>query len=190
MAKDSCVRIGTVTLKITKRQKESLVFYDRLFELCERVLPGGGCDVVLLPERSAVREAELQALDGPVAMRFAELAAEAGVYLIAPMAEADGGRMYNTQVVFSPDGEMIHSYRKVHLAPCEDEQAAPGERFDVFDLPWFRAGLMICFDNHFPESARCLAVLGARVLFWPAYGDLLDRGRDAVRCRENNVYLV
>lgn len=190
MADKKSVRIGTVTLAISRAEKEGLVFYDRLFALCERVLPGCGCDVVVLPERSAVRPQEKQPLDGPVCQRFATLARQHGVYLVAPLAEVAGEAVYNTQVVLSPAGAIVHTYRKVHLAPGEETDTAAGACFEAFDLPWFRAGVMICYDNHFPESSRCLAVQGAVVLFWPAYGDLRNLPRCVTRCVDSNVYLV
>lgn len=184
------LRIGTMTLRITADEKTGGVFYDRLFALCDELLPGCGCQVVLLPERSGVRPADAQPIGGPICRRFGELAQRHGLVLIAPLVESDGQRSFNTHAVFSPAGEVIHAYRKVHLAPGEETDTAAGDRFTAFDLPWFRAGLQICYDNHFPESSRCLAVHGAEVLFWPAYGDLRNLARCATRCLDNNVYLV
>lgn len=184
------LRIGAATLVISKAEKDGLVFYDRLFGLCERVLPGCGCDVVLLPERAAMRPAEKQPLDGAVARRFGELAKRHGLWLIAPLAEADGGVVYNTHAVFSPQGTIVHAYRKVHLAPGEEKDTAEGTCFEPFDLPWMRAGVQICYDNHFPEPSRCLAVRGAAVVFWPAYGDLRQPARTATRCLDSNIYMV
>ncbi len=190
MSRQSSVRIGALTLRITAAQKRGGAFYDRLFDACDRFLPGCRCDVVLLPERSAIRDGDWQTPSGPIARRFADLARRHRLYLIAPLGEQARRRRYNTQLVFDPDGRVVHSYRKVHLAPGEDKSAEPGRRFAAFDLPWFRAGLMICFDAHFPEPARCLAVLGARVIFWPAYGDVRRLDRAAVRCQDSHVYLV
>jgi predicted amidohydrolase len=144
----------------------------------------------VLPERSAIRPQERQPLDGAVGQRFAELAGRHAVYLIAPLAEAKGGVVYNTQAVFSPQGRVVHAYRKVHLAPGEEKDTAEGTCFETFDLPWFRAGVLICYDNHFPESSRCLAVQGAQVLFWPAFGDLRNLARMATRCLDSNIYMV
>ncbi|MCG3178752.1 MAG: hypothetical protein BIFFINMI_01081 [Phycisphaerae bacterium] len=184
------VRIGAMTLKISRRQKQDRVFYDMLFDLCERLLPGCGCDVVLLPERSALGPEDRQPLDGPHLRQFASLARRHGLYLLAPLAELDGQACFNTHVVISPAGELVHAYRKVHLAPGEEKSTMPGSGFAAFDLPWFRAGLMICFDNHFPESSRLLALAGARVLFWPAFGNLARPAVDAARCIDSDVYVV
>ena len=137
-----------------------------------------------------LRDHEKQPIDGAICKRFKDIAVKQSLYLIAPLSEASGQAVYNTQVVISPTGQIVHAYRKVHLAPGEEVDIAPGNSFDVFDLPWFKAGLLICFDNQFPESGRCLAVQGARVLFWPSYGDPRVPQRDFMRCVDNNVYLV
>ena len=152
------VRVGAMTLRIKREQKQAQAFYELLFGLCDRVLPACGCDLVLLPERSALRPEDRQPLDGPHFQRFAALARKHRMYLLAPLAELDRGVCYNTHAVISPAGQLAHAYRKVHLAPGEEKNAQPGQRFSAFDLPWFKAGLMICFDNHFPESSRCLAL--------------------------------
>ncbi len=184
------VRIGALTMRITAEQKAAGVFYERLFALCERFLPDCGCQIVLLPERSGTRPEDRQPVGGPICRRFADLARRHSLVLIAPLVESRGGKTFNTHVVLPPAGEVIHAYRKVHLAPGEEKDTAEGDCFRAFDLPSFRAGVQICYDNHFPEPSRCLAVQGAQVLFWPAYGDLRNLARSATRCLDNNVYLV
>jgi predicted amidohydrolase len=187
---DDTILIGALTMRITAEQKAAGIFYERLFGLCERFLPGCGCQVVLLPERSGVRPEDRQPIGGAICQRFGDLARRHGLVLIAPLVESSGEKTFNTHVVLSPAGEVLHAYRKVHLAPGEERQTAEGDGFRAFDLPWFRAGLQICYDNHFPEPSRCLAVQGAQVLFWPAYGDLRNPARCATRCLDNNVYMV
>ena len=184
------VRVGAGTIVVDQAIKSAPVFYDELFALCDRALPGCGCDVVLLPERWGFRPNEAQPLDGEMAQRFGRLAREHGLWLIAPLAELDGGKVYNTQAVFTPRGERVFRYRKVHLTPLECEDTAPGHAFGVFDLPWFRAGIVICYDRKFPESTRCLAAQGAQVVFFASYGDESDARRDVARCLDDETYTV
>jgi N-carbamoylputrescine amidase len=186
----NALRIGTLTMRITAEQKATGVFYERLFSLCEQFMPGCGCQVVLLPERSGTRPEYRQPVGGSICRRFGDVARRHGLVLIAPLVESNDGKTFNTHVVLSLAGQVIHTYRKVHLAPGEETGTAEGDCFRAFDLPWFRAGVQICYDNHFPEPSRCLAVQGAQVLFWPAYGDLRNLARCATRCLDNNVYLV
>jgi predicted amidohydrolase len=189
-AQENVVNIGVCTFEVNEEDKEQRRFYTKLFALCERLLSGCDCDIVLLPEQALPREEEMQALNGPIAQQFAAWAREHNLYLIAPLAEKRNGAVRNTQVAFSPSGDILFSYSKVHLAPGEEDGGVPGDSFGVFDLPWFRAGIQICFDHKFPESIRAMAVQGAQVIFFPSFGDLRDDARDQTRCKDNHVYLI
>jgi nitrilase len=84
----------------------------------------------------------------------------------------DGGDVrYNAAVCVSGDG-VLGLHRKVHLPAGETAAYAPGERFDAFDTPAGRIGMLIDYDKTFPESARSLALDGAQILAclsaWPA----------------------
>jgi predicted amidohydrolase len=102
-------------------------------------------------------------LDGPRVRALAEVASDLGVWLIPGTVPelGDGGRVYNTQVVFDPAGPLVASYRKVF--PWRPYEAwSSGHEFMVFDMPDVgRAGLSICYDAWFPESTRSVAWLGA-----------------------------
>ena len=188
--KQPSVRVAACTIVIDEREKTDRVFYDRLFAFCDARLGDVDAEIILLPERCVFRDEEAQPLDGPMARRFAGMAVELGTWLLAPLAELEDGKVYNTQAVFSPEGELVFRYRKVHLAPGEEKEAAPGDAFGVFEMPWFRAGIVICYDHKLPESERCLAAQGAQVVFFPSFGDVRDARRDAARCLDNNTYLV
>ena len=175
---------------VSKEEKHQPVFYDKLFALCGEVLPGCGCGIVVLPERYGYGDEERQPLTGPVAQRFAGLAQEHHLYLVAPLAEFVDGKLYTTQCVFSPEGRIVHHYRKVQLTAREKEDTTPGDALDVFDLPWFRVGIIICYDNSFPETTRCLAVQGAQVVFYPSYGNKKKPLQNAARCLDNCIYLI
>jgi predicted amidohydrolase len=70
----------------------------------------------------------------------------------------------------------------------------PGSAFPVFRCSWGRAGVLICHDNSFVESARCLALEGAEVLFWPhvqsGWGDAAWEAVLRVRAIDNGVWVV
>ena len=88
----------------------------------------------------------------------------------AGYAEADGGLIYNSAVCVTGDGVLGH-HRKVHQPLQEDAHYAAGDRFEAFDTPVGRLGLMICYDKAFPEAARTLALDGAQIIAclsaWP-----------------------
>jgi len=78
---------------------------------------------------------------------------------------------YNTSVVFNEVGEIIGRYRKVHLPndPGFYEQAyfSSGTRFHVFETRYGIIGVLICFDQWYPEAARVIKLLGADIVFYP-----------------------
>jgi predicted amidohydrolase len=98
-------------------------------------------------------------------------------------------RFYNSSLVVGPTGIIGH-YRKVHLFYRENVLFTPGGLgFPVFDLPFARAGMMICFDWLFPEAARSLALQGADIILHPS-NLVLPHCPDAMvtRCLENRVF--
>ncbi|PCJ63029.1 MAG: hypothetical protein COA79_02645 [Planctomycetota bacterium] len=187
---DKTIKIGLLSIEISKEKKNTESFYEILFEECKNNITDKSFDIVLLPERAATKKSERQDLDGEIVSIFKKIAIEFKLFLIAPIVEKVNDKDYNNQIVISPEGKLIHTYRKVHLAPGEETTTLPGDNFGVFDLPWFKAGIMTCYDNHFPESSRCLAIQGARVIFWPSFGDLKKPHRNIARCIDNDIFLL
>lgn len=150
---------------------------------------------LLHPREDWMEEAATQ-LPGPLTHRLSELAKETGLWLVpgSVYERADDGHIYNTALAISPDGEIAARYRKIF--PWQPyEQTTPGSEFCVFDLPGIgRAGLAICYDGSFPETARQLAWLGAEVIIHPTLTTTRDREMELVCARANawtnQVYVV
>lgn len=116
-------------------------------------------------------------IPGPTIERMQKVAQEEGIVLLAPIYEkAMEGELYNSAPVIGPDGEIIGVYRKSSiplvntptLVGFEKYYFKPGNTgFTVFDTPFARIGILICYDRHFPEAARILALRGAQFLFVP-----------------------
>lgn len=117
-------------------------------------------------------------LDGPTMEHMRGLAAELGVVLIAPIYEkAMDGLLYNSAPVIGPDGGLLGVYRKSHipivstptLTGVEKYYFTPGDTgFVTFDTPFGATiGILICYDRHFPEAARALALRGAQIVYVP-----------------------
>ena len=126
---------------------------------------------------------------GPISAFFGNLAKQHHLYIVVGMYERDGLSIYNDAVLFSPAGEVAGKYRKV--APTMPEMAKgirPGVEYPVFDTPFGRVGMMVCWDTHFPETARELAKHGAEIIAVPAYGfqTLLVQARAV----ENQVHII
>ena len=99
--------------------------------------------------------------------RWAALAAERGLYIVAGFLEREGVRLYNSAVVMGPDG-VIGTYRKNHLWADEALYFERGDLgFPVFHTPFGRIGVLICYDGWFPEAWRLLALQGADIVCVP-----------------------
>lgn len=126
---------------------------------------------------------------GPLCAAFGELARKHRVYLVVGMYEREGNSIYNDAVLFGPDGAVVGKYRKTTPTPGEmGKGIRPGDDFPVFDLPFAKVGMMVCWDSHFPEPARELARRGAEIIALPAYGFQTTLGQ--ARAIENQVHLV
>ncbi|WP_225804994.1 carbon-nitrogen family hydrolase [Streptomyces sp. NK15101] len=165
----------------------------------------GHADLVVLPElwtvgafASDLFAAESEPLNGPTHRAMAEAARDAGVWLHAgSFVEAEGGALYNTSLVLSPDGELVASYRKIHRFGFDKGEAvlmAAGEDLVTVDLPHLTVGVGTCYDLRFPELFRGLVDAGAQAFVvpagWPArrraHWTLLARARAV----ENQAYVL
>jgi predicted amidohydrolase len=159
------------------------------------------CDLAVLPELCTtgyqfVSRAEARSLaetvpDGPTCARLRAFAAARGTHVVAGLAERHGEQVFNSAVLFQPDGGW-GLYRKVHLFWEEKMLFDAGDRgFPVFAAAGATVGLMICFDWIFPEAARSLALAGATLICHPS-NLVLPHCPDAMitRCLENRVFAV
>ena len=126
------------------------------------------------PQRIDPKAQELaEPIDGPSVTRMRTLAKSIGMVLVVPFYErVMAGELYNAAAIVDADGEVMGIYRKHHLPMSshfnEKYYFRPGNSgFPVFDTPHGRIGVMICYDRHFPESARMLGLNGAQVVFVP-----------------------
>jgi predicted amidohydrolase len=137
-----------------------------------------GADLAVFPEATQIRfgsdlSAAAEPLDGPFCSGLAEAAKEAGVAIVAGVFEpASDGRVYNTAVAYDAAGELVASYRKLHLFDAfgqrESDQVAAGSAPVICTLAGMRTGLQICYDVRFGELSLALAVGGAALLVLPA----------------------
>src|ERR1043165_6189796 len=111
-------------------------------------------------------------IDGPSANAIAEACRDANAYAIVGFIEADGNNYYNAAMLVGADG-VVGNYRKTHLPFIGvDRFLTPGDRaYQVFDLPFGKVGMNICYDISFPEPARALKLMGAELIAlitnWP-----------------------
>ncbi|MFE9836192.1 carbon-nitrogen family hydrolase [Streptomyces sp. NPDC005551] len=165
-----------------------------------------GADLVVLPELWTTGAFAYQAFDteaeplkGPTHEAMAKAASDAGVWLHAgsiPERAADG-TLYNTSLVFAPDGGRAAAYRKIHRFGFDQGEAVlmgAGTELVTVRLPETTLGLATCYDLRFPELFRGLVDAGADTLVlaagWPerrrSHWTLLARARAV----ENQAYVL
>ncbi len=136
-----------------------------------------------------------QTIPGPATDRLVRACAELKCFAVFGMLERDGNRVFNAAVLVGPEG-VIGSYRKVHLPFLGiDMFSTPGDRpFAVQSAGPVRVGMNICYDAAFPETARCLSLLGADLIAlptnWPPGAECTAACVINARAMENGVYFI
>lgn len=110
--------------------------------------------------------------ENPAVQRFRRVAAELGVVIPVSFYERAGNTAFNSVAVIDADGEMLGIYRKTHIPDgvpyAEKYYFTPGDTgFKVWKTKFGTIGVGICWDQWFPEAARCMALMGAELLFYP-----------------------
>ena len=107
--------------------------------------------------------------DGPSVAALVNVAKRHRVVRCAGMSEKERDIVFNTQVLVGPDG-YIGKQRKLHLSRDEGFFYKGGRDINVFDVGPCKVGIVICYDNQFPEISRVLALRGAEVMLMPHAG--------------------
>lgn len=172
-----------------------------------------GATLAVLPETwpymgvpASVAE-NAEAIPGDLTNRLAEVARAHRIFLhCGSIHERAAGepRAFNTSVVLNPDGDIIGTFRKIHLFDVaigdqvlsqESATIAPGSEHVVVDIDGVRLGLTICYDLRYPELYRMLALDGAQIIAVPAAFHQ-HTGRDhwevllRARAIENQVFVI
>ena len=144
---------------------------------------------------------------GPTSQFLARKARQHGMYIHGgsiPIEVPESEKVWNSTLVFDPEGEIISRYNKIHLfdihiegqkSYLESATFEAGEEMVTFETEHGNFGLTICYDIRFPELYRALMLNGAQVVFHPAAFTLYtgkDHWETLIRARaiENQVYMV
>lgn len=203
------MRIAAIQMNSGAQKQQNLDTATRLI----RKAAESGASFIGLPENFAwmgpepERDQNAENVDGPLLSQMAELAKSLKVSLLAGSvleAGAPGNRLYNTSVLFGPEGQRLAVYRKIHLFDVEvgDGQTykesaavAPGAEVVVADTALGKVGLSVCYDLRFPELYRRHSEAGAVLLTVPAAFTLMT-GKDhwevllRARAIENQAYVL
>ncbi len=133
-----------------------------------------GADFVVLPEylptgSTPERFDELaEPASGPSVHELQRMSKQYDIHIAASLVQEEKGGLYNTAVLTGRKGELLATYRKVHLFMDEQEYVENGTETVTVDTEFGRVGLMICYDTVFPEVARRMAMDGADIILVPA----------------------
>lgn len=155
----------------------------RTAEAMVRQAAGNGAQIILLPElfetpyfcqerRYASYELATTPAENPAIVQLRKVAAELQVVLPVSFYEKAGTALYNSIAIIDADGSVLGIYRKTHIPDDHFYQEkfyfTPGDTgFKVWNTRYARIGVGICWDQWFPEAARCMALAGAELLFYP-----------------------
>lgn len=140
-----------------------------------KALSEKGCELIVFPELvltgypdAAGANKIAETVPGDSSDRLMDICLRYRVYMVVGMIERDGGVLYNTAVLYSPEG-ILGKYRKMHLDTIDSSWAAPGNLgFTYFNTVMGRIGILIGHDADFPETARIHALHGVDIICCPA----------------------
>lgn len=173
------VTVAAVQMKCSKSVEKNIAHAEELV----RQAAAKGAEIVLLPElferpyfcqerRYEYYEYAQTAEENPAVRHFSRVAAELGIVIPVSFYEKEVNNTYNSVAVLDADGKNLGIYRKTHIPDDHYYQEkfyfTPGDTgFRVFDTRYGKIGVGICWDQWFPETARCMALEGAELLFYP-----------------------
>ncbi|RZJ72826.1 carbon-nitrogen hydrolase [Flavobacterium sp.] len=133
-----------------------------------------------------------EAIPGPSTSALQEVAKELGVVIIASLFEKRAEGLYhNTTAVIDADGSYLGKYRKMHIpddpAYYEKFYFTPGDLgYKVFKTKFATIGILICWDQWYPEASRITALMGAEIMFYPtAIGWATDQDEETNKDQYN-----
>ena len=172
-------KVSAIQMACTADRMENCQKADRLV----REAAAAGAQIILLPElfelpyfcqerRYASYGLACTPEEDPAIRLLQQTAAELEVVLPVSFYERAGTALYNSVAVIDADGRILGIYRKTHIPDDHFYQEkfyfTPGDTgFRVWNTRYARIGVGICWDQWFPESARCMALAGAELLFYP-----------------------
>ena len=131
-------------------------------------------------------------IPGPTTQLLSAAAKKHKITLVSSLFEKrTGGLYHNTAVVFGPNGKILGTYRKMHIPddPGFNEKFyfTPGDTgFQPIDTPVGRLGILVCWDQWYPEAARLMALRGAQILIYPtAIGWARGEKKDVCQTQRN-----
>jgi predicted amidohydrolase len=153
---------------------------------------------VMDPETGKIFGAALAVpVPGPLTDRVSEISKRYNMYIIAPIYEEDGDKVYNTAVVFDRKGIIIGKHRKTILPVMETWLVSVGDEFELYETDFGNIAIATCWELFYPEISTIYALKGADIIFNPTMGrdnlpgqSLSTAHMYITRARDNSVYIA
>lgn len=173
------ITVSAIQMSVPDTPEKSI----RKAEELVREAAAKGANVILLPElfenwyfcqerRYDSYRLAMPVEENPAVQHFRGVAAELNVAMPISFYEQDGNVLYNSIAMIDADGSVLGVYRKTHIPDDHFYQekfyfTPGGTGFKVWDTRFGKIGVGICWDQWFPEAARCMALMGAEMLLYP-----------------------
>ena len=173
------IKVAATQMKCSEDRQANIERAERLV----RQAAGQGAQIILLQElfetlyfcqkeRPDYLNFATEILENPAIQHFSKIANELGVVLPISFFEIKNQARFNSIAIIDADGSVMGVYRKTHIpdGPGYEEKYyfSPGDTgFKVWHTRYGKIGVGICWDQWFPEAARCMALMGAEMLFYP-----------------------
>ena len=175
----SKVTVAAVQMKMRCQPEDNIFTAENL----TRQAAARGAKVLLLPELFETKyfcqernylyyQLATTLEENKAVMRFSQVAKSLGIVICVSFFERDKNNTYNSAAMIDADGTVLGVYRKTHIPDDQFYQEkfyfTPGDTgFRVFETRYGNIGVGICWDQWFPETARCLALMGADMILYP-----------------------
>ncbi|MBD5640144.1 carbon-nitrogen hydrolase family protein [Clostridium botulinum] len=205
------LKIALCQIQVQKEKKKNI---EKAIEMLTKAKEEN-CNIAILPEMfncpyenkyfKPYGEIINEENGGETVKAIKKAAKDLNLYIVAgSIPEIEGDKVYNTSMVVDNKGALITKHRKIHLFDIdvkggvtfkESDTLTAGNKITLFDTPWGKLGVIICYDIRFPELSRIMAFKGAKIIFTPAafnmttgpaHWDTLFKSR----ALDNQVYMV
>lgn len=147
-----------------------------------REAAGNGADLILFPEVQLTpffpqypgQDASYHAvtLDSDTVREFQRVCCECGIMAVPNLYLLENGKCYDASILIGADGNILGLQKMVHIAQApqffeQDYYTPSDDGFKVFETPFGKIGIVVCFDRHYPESIRTEALMGADLILIP-----------------------
>lgn len=181
-----------------KQVERSITWYEGLFEQAA----ADKCDLTVVTEdfsrtipaskylddRSVFR-AVVEKQTPLIAERLGAAAKKHGMYIVACYYALEDEKIYNVADLFGPKGQIVGRYRKVHLPQYELWQVSAGDGFPVFQTDLGRVGMLICYDQVWPEATIACAMNGAQLICIPSAA-VIPEYRMLARAADSQIHFA